>query len=343
LAQLAGTQSASGREIHRPTHAADPNWTQHRGKKTKSELEVLAKRYGWKPRPDLTIADIRDMTPDEIQWRETFDKENLANGFNSDARKADAEQKRIQQQWESLAGKDLNPEGYAAANAFCKRYPQYVRSYEENNVKISKWMYENHCDPTKVESYEKAWRELANTELLLSPAAIGGSGPEVFGANNSPLRDELLKAESQRKQDKRLAEEKRKSQLTSDQWKAENRHAWIDIEGIPDLKKVSDKTRGAVIGRRNHIFLEFLEQEPRYTRLDANDDAFEKYMAAKGYNYTIPELNKAFQEMAAQGLLRVGEPVFDKAAFRYEVAKMSSDEYKRAYQDPIFRMKADSL
>jgi hypothetical protein len=343
MAVMSGTVSAQGREIRGYNPETSSSWSQHRGKKTRSELEVLAQRYGWKPRPDLTIADIHVMTSDEIQWRETFDKENLANGFNSNARKADAEQKRIQQHWESLAGKDATPEGYAAANAFCKRYPQYVRSYEENNVKISKWMYENHCDPTKVESYEKAFRELANTELLLSPAAIGGSGPDVFGASKSPLRDELLKGESQRKQDKRLAEQKRISNLTSDEWKAENRHSWIDTEGIPDLKKVSKNTRGAVIGRMQHIFLEFLEQEPRYTRLDENDEAFEKYIAAKGYNYTVPELNKAFREMASQGLLRVGEPVFDKAAFRREIADMTSDEYNRRRRDPVFRMKADSL
>ena len=344
MAQIAGTISARNREIHGYRPDTSGSWSQHRGKKTKSELEVLGQRYGWKQRPDLTLADIHVMTPDEIQWRETFDKENLANGFNSNVRKAEAEKQRIQQHWESLAGKDATPEGYAAANAFCKRYPQYVRSYEENNVKLSKWMYENHCDPTKVESYEKAFRALANTELLLSPSAIGGSGPDVFGAQKSSLRDELLKAESQRKQDKRLAEEKRISKLTSDEWKAENKHAWLDVDGVPNLKKLDDNTRGAVLGRMGQLYAEFAAQEPRWTDTNANRKALLEYVTANHFNYSVPELNRAFREMSAKGLITPAVPVFDKVAFRYEIDAMSSDEYNRRRRaDPVFRMKADSL
>lgn len=348
MAQLAGTQSAQGREIRGHGRTNSATWTQHKGVKSRSELEVLAQRHGWKAR-QFTLADLRAMSNDEAQWHETFNKDNFEAACNEPQRKAEAAKTELDAFWNVEHVDDTQ---YAALlkvqNAFYSQYPQYVRSCAANGEALTILIAEKRWDIRKTETYTKAFEALAKTgALLLSPLNAGvGSEAEITGdaLKNYPRLADLLKPESEIKREKRLAEEKRKNNLTSDQWKAENRHAWIDVEGIPNLAKLPHDTRGAVLGRMGHIFSEFLDQEPLFTRLDRNIEAFHRYMTKAGYDWTVPQLNRAFREMVAQKLLVPGELVFDKPAFRRDLNRMTSAEIDlRLQDDPEFRRKMDSL
>jgi len=344
LAQIAGTVSGAGREIRGHNPATSSSWTQHRGKKSRSELEVLAQRYGWQPR-EFTLAELHRMSTDEILYREAFDKEHLQAAYDEPNRKEDQSKKLYRDIWKGKASKELTHAAFEATKTFSSRFPQYV-PVDENHVKIQNYVFDNNLDPTKPESYEQAFRTLgASGELILSPAAIGiGKEEEIGGEKARNYSRDLLKPESELKREKRLAEQKRVHDLTSDQFKKENQHAWLDVDGIPKkLEKLPDNARGAVLGRMEHIFAEWAEQEPRWTHTQANRESLLQYLAANNFNYSVQDLNRAFLEMSAKGLLTVGQPVFDKAAFRREIAGMSSDEYRRRYTDSVFRMKADSL
>lgn len=321
-------------------HAA-VEWRAHGGLKNREELKALAQRNGWTVRK-LTLAEVRAMNPDQILYHETFNRENLEAALNEKKINAESEKLRVQQFYKDDLGRNPTPEQYEAANTFCRRFPQYVRNLE-NGRKLLAWMREHDLDSAKAENYEAAFRALANTEILLSPAALGFDGPDVIGAKNHPHRDDLLSDESEIKGRKKIAEMKRIKSLTSDEWKEENKHAWLDVDGVPNLKELDDNTRGAVLGRMGHLYAEFAAQEPRWTDTQANREALLNYVTANHFNYSVPELNRAFREMSVKGLITVGEPVFDKAAFRYEISRMSSDEYNQRYRDPVFRMKADSL
>src|SRR5437868_824650 len=98
MASLAGTVSSSGREIRGHNSQTSSSWTQHRGKKSKSELEVLAQRYGWQPR-EFTLAELRRMSTDEILYREAFDQEHLQAAYDEPKRTAEAAKKELETFW----------------------------------------------------------------------------------------------------------------------------------------------------------------------------------------------------------------------------------------------------
>src|SRR5258708_35980025 len=98
MAVMAGTISAQGREKHGYNSKTSTNWTQHRGKKTKSELEVLAQRYGWQPR-EFTLAELHKMSTDEILYREAFDQEHLQAAFDEPNRSKQAAEKDVTDFW----------------------------------------------------------------------------------------------------------------------------------------------------------------------------------------------------------------------------------------------------
>src|SRR5258708_687773 len=130
MAVMAGTISAQGREKHGYNSKTSTSWTQHRGKKTKSELEVLAQRNGWQPR-EFTLAELHRMSTDEILYREAFDQEHLQAAYDEPNRKEEQNKKLYKDIWKGKASKELTHAAFEATKAFSSRFPQYV-SVDEN-------------------------------------------------------------------------------------------------------------------------------------------------------------------------------------------------------------------
>src|ERR1700687_5492738 len=107
MASLAGTVSAQGREKHGYNSNTSSSWAQHRGKKTKSELEVLARRYGWTPK-EFTLAGLHQMSADEILYREAFDKEHLQAAYDEPNRTKQADQQRYRDIWKGNVSKEVS-------------------------------------------------------------------------------------------------------------------------------------------------------------------------------------------------------------------------------------------
>ena len=322
-------------------------WRAHGGLKNREELKALAERNGWKVRP-LTLAEVHAMNPDQILYHETFNKKNLEAAFNEKQLKAESEKIRVEQFYKDDLGRNPTSEQYAAANLFCTRFPQYVRNYKENSIKMLTWMREHDLDSAKAENYEAAFRALANTELLLSPAALGFDGPDVIGAKNHPHRDDLVSDESEIKGRKKIAEMKRIRSLTSDEFKEKNKHAWLDVEGIPSeiWLKQHPEERGPVLGRMSQIFSAFIAQEPFYTPTNENAEIMCGYLKTQGYNFDLSNLNRAFKELAATKRIRVAKvidtsqpqqhgetKVLDKKAILAKVARMNSDQIVAFWRD----------
>ena len=321
-------------------------WRAHGGLKNREELKALAQRNGWTVRK-LTLAEVRAMNPDHILYHETFNRENLEAALNEKKINAESEKLRVQQFYKEDIGRNPTPEQYEAANTFCRRFPQYVRNLE-NGRKLLAWMREHDLDSAKAENYEAAFRALANTELLLSPAALGLAGPDVIGAKNHPDRDDLLSDESEIKGRKKIAEMKRIKSLTSDEWKEETKHAWLDVDGIPSESwlKAHPEERGSVLGRMSQIFSDFMAQEPFYTPTNENAEIMCAYIKSQGYNFDLPNLNRAFKELAATKRIRVAKAidtsqpqqhgetkVLDKKAILAKVARMNSDQIIAFWRD----------
>src|SRR5260370_23706830 len=150
MAVMSGTVSGAGREIRGYSSASYSSWTQHRGKKTKSELEVLAQRYGWQPR-EFTLAELHKMSADEILYREAFDQEHLQFAYDEPSRKkqeeeqrADAEKKRADKIWNGEISDEVIRARNAVCHESCSQHPQYIDRHQQNNLKMANYMIKNH-------------------------------------------------------------------------------------------------------------------------------------------------------------------------------------------------------
>lgn len=296
-------------------------------RKTAGELRVIGEQHGWKARK-LSMAEVQRMGSTELTWHEKFNVDNLKKAY-ADAKAPEPKAPPLEKQKEF-------------AEKMFQEYPQLVRS-DANAAEVDAWLAKMPKPTFTFADFEQAVDTLASEgrlELDLRPLGLGDGTISGYAVRNHP---QIRKLCSRAHPLSEAAKKKNqyRPDLTSDEFKKEHRYAWVDTEGTPSEKSVTHEQRGAIIGRIKHIFEEFMAQEPRYTNTDANAEIMYQQMKSAGLPYNVANLNAVFRGLLSAKAINAGEPVFDKAAFRREIADMPSAEYERRRRDPVFRMKAD--
>src|SRR5580704_625263 len=130
--------------------------------RTRSELEALAERHGWKPRP-LAAADISAMSSTEYEYQSAFNSKELERAVNEPSEKARnkavAEANDLVRIWSGKATPDEQSDLVEVMQRFAANYPQFVGTSVANGEKIAAWFKKKNARPD-YESFVQAFEEL---------------------------------------------------------------------------------------------------------------------------------------------------------------------------------------
>jgi hypothetical protein len=319
--------------------------------KSKQELQALAVRYGWEPQKSFTPAQMRAMSSNEYAYHLAFSADALANVENAEATKGIVEKAEALSRWRQIAEAFQRNRGFDSetlemfakvATEFERRHPEISPELENGKI-LASYMVENHLDPTKIESYETAYRQLGGKSAFrLSAAAQQQEDEKRMGA------DEYKKLHPE------LSKERYFDPLQNK----------IVTRGIPER----------VLARWDIALKTFRATEKRYLPNEGNKEAMIGYLVEHGMDLSLTNLQTAFSELSKAGKLELqsspeqaaqkgrsqttvlhdlggsapGYPLYynehGKQSFRRLVAEMSSSELRRRCQtDSQFRKAIDGL
>jgi hypothetical protein len=113
--------------------------------KHRNEIAAIAEKRGFKVR-DITLSDVRRMSPDELLWYEYEHGDRLAKVLNSKMSHAAAKASNARNLLMNPVATDADlAKATAALNLFLERFPQFVLS-EGNHAAIVLYMLEKNLD-----------------------------------------------------------------------------------------------------------------------------------------------------------------------------------------------------
>ena len=321
-------------------------------RKTAGELKVIAEQRGWKPKKELTLADVQRMGSLEMQFHELFSPEAMKLAIEEPARKAKAAKQRVKDMWDGKLP-ELDSAARKAVETFCEKYPQFIRD-EPNALALCNFTKLNGLDGTLIESYETAFQALAaRGELHLNPSALGLGTEERISGHSVKTHPELHLL--------------LRPALTSDQldkYKSAKMSSAEYLKAHPELTRPT-KLPDYVTERISRAYATFKSMEPSFVATDDSIDALIAWMNERGYPYSHNSLLEGFKTLYEQG--KIGRrrdavvhgqvvtmteypleqrtpPVSDKYSFQKTIDSMGSQEYlDRINKDPQFRAAIDSL
>jgi hypothetical protein len=257
--------------------------------RSKSELKELGDRMGWAPRK-LSMAEIRELSSQELLWREQFDAENLKAALELPARLAQG--KEIDSQWKAhrFWNDTASPEEYKTLlnefKKFLDHYPQYrttTTHFDENNDVLFAWLQDRHMSPiysNLVLAFEATALE---GRLWLNPSAIAaGSESETFGTHHHNFH--LLIQPQRRNADDRLSAK----------------------DYLAQHKELHDTRVPAVILQAwNKAMATFVSMHPEFVN---TPEAREKIFAAlrsRKMNVTLQSIEEVFLHFAKSGEVQI--------------------------------------
>jgi hypothetical protein len=100
--------------------------------------------------------------------------------------------------------------------------------------------------------------------------------------------------------------------------------------------------------RRANAAKAFTEGEPRFKKSKANSELMVAYLRANNLGWSVPNLQRAFESLDAQGSLQTNEaapaPTPKWASLtRSDIARMERGEYARNLKDPEFERAVNAI
>jgi hypothetical protein len=278
---------------------------------SKSELQHLADKYGWKVKP-LSYAEVRAMSSQEYEYHEKFNAKALEAALNEHATKGIIEKgealSRLQQvaaAFRSGLGMDSDTLELfmAAAQEFERRHP-YLDFSPDNTVNgtiLGGYMVNNGLDPTKIESFETAYRALGGKSAFrLSAAAQQAEDEKRMGAAEYGRKHGIVGGDA-RQRDFRATDDSRfYNPLT--------RQVETRVRANPQMMAARDRNIAT-----------FISVIPDYARTDKNRDNMLRELSgmvvndgesdgAPGADWTVQNLKLAWERMKAKGIAEVLPP-----------------------------------
>jgi len=327
--------------------------------RSKSELESLAARNGWKVGP-LTSAQIRRMSSTEAEFHGTCNKKEFERACEEPkakaASKANLEASKTQRMWADQATPEEIQGSLEEVQVFCIMFPQFRGDYIPNRTMLVDWLRERSM-PVTARTLVNAFQSLgAQGKLLLNPAAIGiGKDSEVTGhklASHPQLSTILEPAKTVEDQEKLAfgkmgADEYRKSVL----------------------KPLAEKQLGIEIPKAallsfDRAWASFTSLHAEYLNSEENREKLADYLEGKNLDPTLNNLNTAYSALVDAGDLelnqgaivsmsgKVGEAknplastgVFeDASSLSRKINGMTSTEYSAWILNPTNRKAADAI
>jgi hypothetical protein len=322
-------------------------------RKNTSELRAIGERKGWKPRKEISAAELRGFSSLEMQFHEMFSAEAVTYALEEPARKAKARKQELTDIW---TARDLGEGKYEAirkaGTRFTDRYPQYIQD-TVNSDAISSYIQANGLDLTEVESFETAFQALAaRGDLHLNPSALGlGDETRISGhqVKTHPQLHLLLRPALTPEQ----LESYKSAKMSSKEYLAAH----------PELR--DQRTPHYIVERLNRAAASFVSMEPSFVADEDSINALTAWIKEKGYEFNHNSLLEGFRTLYDSGtigrrrdavvhgqVLTMTEyplqqrtpPVSDKYSFQKTIDSMSSEEYKeRMLNDKAFRAAVDAM
>lgn len=327
--------------------------------KTRSELEAMAARNGWKVR-ELTAEEIcNEMRRDELEFQETFNNAELTRALNEPARrernrrnKAAWDAKRC---WDEKASPEETAAAIAEVQKFTTDYPQFLGEYSPaNREMLLSWLRDRNL-PVTYDSLVQGFESLTlGGSLILDGGVCGVEDKEISGHAlvAHPQIYKLLQPHPVLSPEAR--EQERINHLSADDFL--NEHSELqDCRVAPILKYKVVQILDTWIG-----------QHPEYMRCPENEAAMTDAVLASALPISLQLLESVYQKLLADGALKIDSSAIvehgasrisdigghpqgfpkesEKYSFKMKLRSMSSNEIaERCANDPRFRASLDAL
>jgi len=162
--------------------------------RTRSELEALAARHGWKPHT-LNAAELAAMSSTEYEYHSVLNSKELeravAEPTDRARTKSIADANNLVRIWTGKSTPEEQSEMVEAAKRFAANYPQFLGTSVANGAKIAAWFKQQNARPD-YDGFVRAFEQLTfQNQLTLSMRALGKAA--VNGRRVREIQDRIMR------------------------------------------------------------------------------------------------------------------------------------------------------
>jgi hypothetical protein len=292
--------------------------------KTTSELQVLARKFGWQPGP-LTYAQIKRMSSDEALFHERLNKEEFERALAEPALKAknhrDAEAEKVQRQFEDKATPEEHEAALKEVTKFVAQHPQFKADLMDQRTALINFLKERRLPVTQAnltDAFQILGRE---GKLTLNPSAVGIIRVRYSNGATYDIRQEDLAVHQRRNRGltvlepeteisgSRLAmsgaldillsphspaiqEGREQAALSADDYKKQNPEAFLG----PTPALIEQKFQQATAT--------FLSFHPEYVPTEEHRKHLRAYIDKRNLPYNIHSLEAAYADLVRDGYIQ---------------------------------------
>lgn len=325
-------------------------------RKTAGELKAIGEQRGWKPKKEISAAELHQFSSLEIQFHEAFSPEAMKLALTEPKRKADEKKGSVKRMWTGAASTDESEAAWKTGEKFMALYPAVRPTDSATGSAFKKYMHLNNLDPRELASWEQSLQSLAaqnQPEIFLSPKAAGVGPEEELGGHalRSYPKLYLLLQRAPDAATQKLREAY-KPELSADEYKRQ----YLQESGAPPYAKARIKTACDTL----------IAWHPNYVNTENNIKLLIDWIADNGMQYDINGFEAAYHSLSKENKLELragaivhggemtmtnyepreqGAPVLpDKASLRAKIRNLSSTQLAQFFADnPGARAAVDSL